>query len=288
MNYKEQYREYLDLFEDYVNNVLSNNLTDNENKLTNAMKYSLTAGGKRIRPVLMLAFCDIFGYDKQKALPYATAIECVHTSSLIHDDMPCLDNDDMRRGRPSCHKAYGEGLAMLAGDALMNFAYELSLKNAETKSDIDAIKFLSECTGYSGMLGGQAYDLVWENTQPKEDKLLTIDYLKTSKLVQAPIVMASLLSGKYEKKIEEFGECLGLMFQFVDDLLDELGTSKDLGKTTGKDKQAGKLTAVCIYGIQKTKQKIAEQKQKCLDILKDFPNNRFMIEFVNNLEKRES
>ncbi len=287
MIYKEQYQQYLNIIEDYIQETINLRLGDSENNLTQAMKYSLIAGGKRIRPVLMLAFCDIFGYDKKKALPFAMAIECIHTSSLIHDDMPCLDNDDMRRGKPSCHIAYGEGLAMLAGDALMNFAYELCLENAEEKGEIAALKYLAQCTGYLGMLGGQAYDLVWENTKAEEYKLLKIDSLKTAKLIKAPIVMASLLSGKFAKNIEDLGEYLGLMFQFSDDLLDELGSTKKLGKTVGKDKESGKMTAVYIYGIEETKRKIVEQKQKCLDILKDFSNIEFIVELVNNLAERE-
>ncbi len=287
MTYKEQYQQYLDLIEDYIQKTLDLRFDGCENNLTEAMKYSLTAGGKRIRPVLMLAFCDIFGYDKKKALPFAMAIECIHTSSLIHDDMPCLDNDDIRRGKPSCHKVFGEGLAMLAGDALMNFAYELCLENAEYKGEIMALKYLAECTGYHGMLGGQAYDLAWENTKADEYKLLKIDSLKTAKLINAPIVMASLLSGKFTKNIEDLGEYLGLMFQFSDDLLDELGSTKNLGKTVGKDKESGKMTAVFIYGIEQTKRKIVAQKQKCLDILKDFSNAEFIVDLVNNLAERE-
>lgn len=277
----------MDLIESYIQNVLSTRFSDNENNLTQAMKYSLTAGGKRIRPVLVLAFCDILGVDKQKALPFAMAIECIHTSSLIHDDMPCLDNDDIRRGKPSCHKAFGEGLAMLAGDALMNFAYELCLENAKNDNEIAATNYLAKCTGYLGMLGGQAYDLAWEKSAPEEYKLLKIDALKTAMLIKAPVIMASLLNGKFEKKLEIFGEYLGLMFQFSDDLLDELGSSKTLGKTVGKDKRAGKLTAVSIYGAEGTKLRIYEQKQNCLNILKDFENTGFMEALINNLAERE-
>ena len=287
MNYKTQYNQYLNLIEDYIAEVLERKFKDSENGLTQAMKYSLTAGGKRIRPVLMLAFCDILGVDKKRALPFALAIECIHTSSLIHDDMPCLDNDDMRRGKPSCHKAYGEGLAMLAGDALMNFSYELCLENIENMGEIAALKYLAKCTGYQGMLGGQAYDLAWENSTPEEYKLLKIDSLKTSKLIKAPIVMASLLAEKFEENIEIFGESLGLMFQFSDDLLDELGDSKTLGKTVGKDKEAGKLTAVYIYGIEKTKLKINELKENCIKILNNFQNTEFMVELVNSLAERK-
>ena len=284
MDFERRYGVYFERFESYLNDFIS--ALDGEKRLEDAIKYSLLGGGKRIRPVLALAFADLLGVKVEKILPFALATELIHTSSLIHDDLPALDNDDLRRGRPSNHKVYGEGLAVIAGDATLNLAYELLFSVLNGEREAKAAEYLAEAAGYKGMLGGQSLDIAF-STALDERSLLSVDMLKTCKLITAPIVVADILAGGDGKEFEEFGNDLGLLFQFVDDYLDEFGDSAKLGKSLGKDKSENKLTALSVYGQAGSKEKINELCAKCVEFLRKFENSEFLTDLVRSIAERE-
>lgn len=229
--------------------------------LKEAMAYSLSAGGKRIRPVMFLAALDMLKEDSGKYAAFAFALECIHTYSLIHDDLPAMDNDDFRRGKPSNHKVFGEGMAVLAGDALLNYAVEVLFDAVSDKNTFLAAKELVTAAGHSGMINGQAYDIYSEKITAEEtDKkalLKIIHENKTGKLLTAPLTMASLISGgKHFEDLKEAGRLTGILFQYSDDILDIKGSFEKTGKTPGKDKKENKLTAVSVYGVKETKRQI--------------------------------
>ena len=284
MDFSGKYEQYVGVFEDYAGKTFGK-LVGNE-KLLSAMKYSLLSGGKRVRAVLALSSAELFGVDTSVALPFALAIECIHAYSLIHDDLPALDNDDFRRGKPSNHKVFGEDFAVISGDALLNYAYEILLDNADTPEKLSAARYIAKCAGYSGMIGGQAYDLSSVNAVG-EDYLYGIDLGKTCRLIQAPIVAAALISGKDASAYERFGEKLGLLFQFTDDILDEIGEKEKLGKSIGKDKKENKLTAVSVYGVDGARNKVAELSEDCINFLSEVDENGFLTEFVKRLAVRD-
>ena len=284
MDFDAKYGEFLNKFNEYLQGYVSS--LSGDDTLVSAMKYSLLCGGKRFRPVLALACADILGVNAERILPFALAIELIHTSSLIHDDLPALDNDDFRRGKPSNHKVYGESMAVIAGDALLNAAYELLFKNARTENELKAAAYIAKCSGQTGMLGGQALD-IRSSKETGEDLLLKIDGLKTCKLIQAPILAAVLLAEKDVMPFEAFGRDLGLLFQFTDDVLDETGESDKLGKTVGKDKAANKLTAVSVYGLDGAKKQIDLYKSRCLDFLNSISGSEFLVELVIRIAERD-
>lgn len=225
--------------------------------LAESMAYSLLNGGKRVRPVLMLATADALGVEKETVLPFALALEMIHTYSLIHDDLPAMDNDDFRRGKPSCHKAYGEANAILAGDGLLNEAYALCF-NECMKGEKYALasRFLNECAGIYGMIAGQSADLWFsqKNEEVSEEDLAYIYEHKTGKLLLAPVAIVSILAdNKSYLALERFGKLLGRLFQMTDDILDVEGNFETLGKTIGKDETENKLTCVRLYGLEGAK-----------------------------------
>ena len=225
--------------------------------LAESMAYSLLNGGKRVRPVLMLATADALGVEKETVLPFALALEMIHTYSLIHDDLPAMDNDDFRRGKPSCHKAYGEANAILAGDGLLNEAYALCF-NECMKGEKHALasRFLNECAGIYGMIAGQSADLWFsrKNEEVSEEDLAYIYEHKTGKLLLAPVAIVSILAdNKSYLALERFGKLLGRLFQMTDDILDVEGNFETLGKTIGKDETENKLTCVRLYGLEGAK-----------------------------------
>lgn len=269
---------------DYCMNRLAAGLKG-EGRLVSAMKYSLLAGGKRIRFVLALAAAEAFGVKEDDIVPFAEAIETIHTYSLIHDDLPALDNDDFRRGKPSCHKAYGEDFAIIAGDGLLNLAYEILLSAIDTPEKLKAAKKIAELAGVSGMVGGQAYDLDSKN-KTSEDYLMKIQRGKTCALIKAPLIAAEIIGGGTGNVSEEIGECLGLIFQFRDDVLDVIGNKEKVGKTLGKDEKENKLTAVSVYGLSGAVEKIKEYYEKVEYILKKINNSGFLLAFAKYLTER--
>lgn len=228
--------------------------------LLDSEQYSLFAGGKRIRPMLTLAFCRLFGGEDAAALPFACAVEMIHTYSLIHDDLPCMDNDDMRRGKPTNHKVYGETTALLAGDALLTGAFEVAASNTVAGAEISAkaVAYLASCAGRYGMIGGQIMDLEGEKKKLSLDQLLKLHSLKTGALISAAAVMGALAAGVdfQDGRMEDvvtYAENIGLAFQIVDDVLDRIGDSKELGKNVGSDAANEKNTFLSFYSVDEAK-----------------------------------
>ena len=260
-----------------------------------AMKYSLSAGGKRIRPMLVLEFCRLCGGDIGDAMPFACAIEFIHTYSLIHDDLPCMDDDDMRRGRPSCHKQFGEAFALLAGDALLTCAFEKctnsELIHKNPLAVVKAVRLLSELAGANGMIGGQTVDLSSENKAVDVDTLLVMDKLKTGALIKAACLLGCTAADADNEKCEAaslFAEKLGLAFQVVDDILDVEGDTALLGKQAGSDAKSGKSTYVTALGIDEAKKYADKLTNEAIDALSVFGYDAdFLRELATSLISRK-
>lgn len=271
MMFNEKYETYLSLYTDFSNKYFKDFET-NPPLLGESMRYSLLGSGKRIRPVLMLAAAEILNVPAEEVLPFALALEMIHTYSLIHDDLPAMDNDDYRRGKPSNHKVYGEGHAILAGDGLLNTAYSICLEQClKGEKHVYASKFLCECAGVSGMIAGQSADLLYSkktDDEITEEDLWYINEHKTGKLLLAPLAIASILAdNKSYFELEKFGKYLGVLFQVTDDILDEVGSFDELGKTIGKDKDENKLTSVRLYGLDGAKIRADLYADKCYAVL---------------------
>ena len=243
-----------------------------DNSAAQAMKYSLLSGGKRIRPILLREFYALCGGMGGSALNFAAALEMIHTYSLIHDDLPCMDNDDMRRGRPSCHKAFGEDTALLAGDALLTLAFKTAAETAGIPADrvLKAIAVLAENAGISGMVGGQVEDLAFEKSGATIEQLRGMYLKKTSCLLSAGAVCGSILAGADEEELKyaaEYAEKLGLAFQIIDDILDCTSDEKTLGKPIGSDEKNGKTTYVTLLGIDGAKTEAERLSNEALTAL---------------------
>lgn len=274
--------------------------TDNKSELQgillDAMEYSLTAGGKRLRPVLMLEFYRMCGgKDIDSILDIACSVELIHTYSLIHDDLPCMDNDDYRRGKPSCHKAYPENIALLAGDALNSLAFEV-IANAAIDGRIGAekavmlISVLGKAIGSDGMIGGQVIDLQTENEVIDIDTLNTLQGCKTGALIEASCVMGVILAGKFDMipAAADYASAMGRAFQIVDDILDVTGTFEELGKPIGSDRQQHKNTYVTLLGMDRSEQIARQLTIQALGALKYFDNSDFLSELTSGMLTRRS
>lgn len=260
--------------------------------LLDAMTYSLMAGGKRLRPVLLLSFCEAVGGDMERAIPAACAVEMVHTYSLIHDDLPCMDDDDYRRGRLTCHKVYGEDLATLAGDALLTSAFE-TLSSMEEAPDrlLRCVSILSRGAGEHGMVAGQLLDLAGEKTTLTEQQLRQVHLHKTGDLIRAACQMGVVLGGGTEAQVKQAGEfatALGMAFQIRDDMLDEIGSQEELGKPVGSDESNGKSTFVTLFGLEKCQALVEQETAKALEALEQggFADTAFLKELALSLTKR--
>ncbi len=254
-----------------------------------AMNYSLLAGGKRIRPVILLLFFELCGGKAQEAMPFAAALEMIHTYSLIHDDLPCMDNDDFRRGRPSNHVCFGEDMALLAGDGLLTqaFGQAVSCRFIPTDRVVKAIGILAERAGYHGMIGGQVIDLESENKPIDEETITLLNELKTGCLLQAAAEIGCVLAGADESLVKAagvYGQKVGLAFQLVDDLLDIRADASVLGKPTGSDAKNGKSTFVSLYGEECCRLTADRLTNEALDCLKVFPGDiRALSELTKDL-----
>lgn len=255
--------------------------------LADSMRYSLQSGGKRVRPVLFFGALDAFGADYRREARIAAALECIHTYSLIHDDLPAMDNDDFRRGRPSNHKVFGEANAILAGDALLSFAYDLLLAEGERDAlHLRAARRLSLAAGADGMIAGQSADLLYGGKEGSAEDLLFIYRKKTAALVAAPVAMAAILSETDVERAETFGEALGVLFQITDDILDETGEGAVMGKTPGKDKAEDKLTCIKAFGMEGSKRLADEYADICRSSLTAFDKNDFLLGFIDLIRNR--
>ena len=253
-----------------------------------AIFYSITNGGKKLRPVLLLEASRLVNLEKSKALLISTAIECIHSYSLVHDDLPAMDNDDFRRGKPANHKAFGEDVAILVGDALQSLAFELLLM---AELPINCILYFLKNIGPQGMVGGQFLDIK-SSSHNKISYLEKTHYLKTGKLIQSCITLPFLIcnySKSIIKEIENWGADLGKLFQIIDDILDFTGNIEKLGKSPNKDKEKNKLTYIEAYGLEKSKKKAKEiSKKLVLKAKKIFPNSELLQQLPIYIFERQS
>ena len=262
MNFNEAFQKKMDVFEAYLQNAAT--FPDLSQKTVfDAMRYSLLAGGKRIRPVLAMACCEALGGREEDVLPFAAALECIHTYSLIHDDLPAMDNDDLRRGKPTCHKVYGEAAAILAGDGLLNYAFELcAFCEAPDHRKVAMLKAISAASGVYGMVGGQMVDLESEGRQIDKELLTYMVRLKTGALLSAAASIGAIAAGCAADTFAVFANNLGLAFQIKDDILDFEGDAIKLGKNTGCDQKQQKSTFVTCFGLEAAKQMLADASEK--------------------------
>ncbi len=262
MNYQDVIDQYILEINEYLLRVTENQ----PGSVGEAMRYSLLAGGKRIRPALLFLTCDMLSGEHGNAVPAAAALEMIHTYSLIHDDLPCMDDDDLRRGRPSCHKQFGEATALLAGDALLTEAFSQIALIPDPASVRKLIAVLSDAAGNKGMIHGQEMDL---QTEKGQIQLEEINQYKTGKLIVAAVLMGAVCAGlEEEEKLEAlrtFAEKTGEVFQIVDDILDVTSSAEVLGKTIGSDEKNEKKTYVSLYGIGRSRETAIKKTQEaCL------------------------
>lgn len=262
--------------------------------LLEAEQYSLFAGGKRIRPTLVLEFCRMFGGSDEAALPFAAAVEMLHTSSLIHDDLPCMDNDDLRRGKPTNHKVFGEATAVLAGDALLIGAFEQTASNARVSPEIAAMAtaYLAGGVGTYGMVGGQIMDMEGEHRKLSLDELLKMHSLKTGALINASCVLGALAAGvsPHDSAMEKtvlYAEKIGLAFQIVDDILDVTGDEQSLGKKIGADKEHDKNTFLSFYSVEEAQFYADRLTAEAIDAIRPFENSETLISLAKWLSMRK-
>ena len=283
-------REYKAYIEQFLRDWYARFDEEPQKLLFDAMNYSLQAGGKRLRPVMAFEFCRMCGADWRDAAPLAAAVEMIHTYSLIHDDLPCMDNDDFRRGKPTNHKVYGEAMAVLAGDALLSDAFAVaSTAPLQGRHMADAIGILSECAGSLGMVGGQVLDILSENRALTEQEVLDIQSRKTGALIRAACALGALAGGATEDQFDaacRFAAALGLAFQIRDDMLDVIGTQEEMGKGVGTDET--KNTFVRLYGLDRCEELVQLYTDVAIDALGAFPDHAFMQELALSLTTRRN
>lgn len=291
MSSEARFREYREYIEQYLEDYYSRFDSQPQKQLFEAIRYSLLAGGKRLRPIFAFEFCRLAGGDWKNAAPFAGAIEMIHTYSLIHDDLPCMDNDDYRRGRLTNHKVFGEAIAVLAGDALLTDAFALAstakLPNPAQMSL--AIGVLSENAGSLGMVGGQVLDMLSQQRECSEQEVLDIQSRKTGALINAACVLGAIAGGAGEAQIKAaagFAGCLGLAFQIRDDMLDVIGDAGELGKATGHD--ADKNTFVRLYGLEKCEELVQKYTNAAIEQLQAFQDTGDLISLAQSLTARRT
>ena len=281
-------KEYQQYIESYMENDCFQYPGEPQQRLFESMRYSLLAGGKRLRPIFVFDFCRMCGGQWDLAAPFAAAVEMIHTYSLIHDDLPCMDDDDYRRGKLTNHKIYGEATAVLAGDGLLTAAfYYLSKAPYNSDTRIRAVELLSNYAGELGMVGGQVLDMDSENRQCTKQEVLDIQSRKTGALICAACALGVLAGGGTVEQMDAavtFAKHLGLAFQIRDDMLDVIGNAAELGKSVGVDAQ--KNTFVQLYGIEKCDELVKEHTKKAIDALQIFDNCDFMTKLAERLTDR--
>ena len=291
MNVEErcaQYREYL---ETYLKDFYAQFHDMPQKPLFDAMEYSLFVGGKRLRPIFTFEFCRMAGGDWKKAAPFAAAVEMIHTYSLIHDDLPAMDNDDLRRGQPTNHKVFGEGMAILAGDALLTDAFSVAsfAELPDPRKMGYAISILAQCAGSLGMVGGQALDIMSEDRTLTEQEVTDIQTRKTGALINAACVLGVIAAGGTEEQIQAagmFAGALGLAFQIRDDMLDVIGSQEEMGKGVGTD--SAKNTFVRLYGLEKCEALVEKYTHFAVSRLNAFEEHDFAAELAESLTDRRS
>lgn len=282
-----EYREYI---ESYLKAWYDRFEDEPQRQLFEAMKYSLLAGGKRLRPIFAFEFCRLCGTDWKTAAPFAAAVEMIHTYSLIHDDLPCMDNDDFRRGRPTNHKVYGEAMAVLAGDALLTDAFCVAAAaNLQGTAIADAIGILSECAGSLGMVGGQVLDIQSEERTLSEQEVLDIQSRKTGALIRAACACGAIAGGASDAQFDaacQFAAGLGIAFQIRDDMLDVIGTKEEMGKGVGTDEI--KNTFVRLYGLEKCEELVRKYTDYAINALDAFDDTAYLKSLAMSLTTRRT
>ena len=282
-----EYREYI---ESYLKAWYDRFEDEPQKQLFEAMKYSLLAGGKRLRPIFAFEFCRLCGTDWKTAAPFAAAVEMIHTYSLIHDDLPCMDNDDFRRGRPTNHKVYGEAMAVLAGDALLTDAFCVAAAaNLQGTAIADAIGILSECAGSLGMVGGQVLDIQSEERTLSEQEVLDIQSRKTGALIRAACACGAIAGGASDAQFDsacQFAAGLGIAFQIRDDMLDVIGTKEEMGKGVGTDEI--KNTFVRLYGLEKCEELVRKYTDYAINALDAFDDTAYLKSLAMSLTTRRT
>ena len=284
-----RYDSYRAAVDDHLGGLFADAKDKPYRRLQEAMRYSLLAGGKRVRPVMTLAFCDMLGGQWREALPFACALELVHTYSLIHDDLPCMDDDDLRRGRPTCHKVYGETMAVLAGDALQGEAFGLiaAAPAMTAQQRIDAVAVLSAACGGDGMVAGQVLDM--DHLAQGEADLRLLHRLKTGAMLQAAAELGCVAAGADDglrQRARDYGCHIGLAFQVRDDVLAVVADQGELGKPIGSDRAEGKRTFVDLLGLEACQALVAEETAKAKAALADLPDSGFLLNLADHLAER--
>jgi geranylgeranyl diphosphate synthase type II len=288
MVFKEKVNLYIKSIDEELNRFFPPS-SEAQKTISDAARYSLLGGGKRIRPILCLAVGELFDTSLEDLMPYACAVEMIHTFSLVHDDLPCMDNDDYRRGRLTSHKVYGEGIAVLAGDALANKAYEIMLQDclAHPKAGkIEAAHAICFATGDNGMIGGQTVDIESEHQKIPYDLLKKMHSMKTGALIKAPITAACFISQATdtEKSVfEQYADAIGLAFQIKDDILDVTSDIETMGKSVGKDFTEEKSTYVSLFGLEKAEQILNATTQQAFQSLETIKAKGYNVEFLEIL-----
>ena len=291
MNFKAQSKVYVDHMEAYLRSWYNRFHDEPQKQLFHAVEYSLLAGGKRLRPILAFEFCRMCGTSWENATPFAAAIEMIHTYSLIHDDLPCMDNDDYRRGKLTNHKVFGEAMATLAGDALLTdaFAVAATAKLHDPTKLGFAISVLSECAGSLGMVGGQVLDILSTERTCTEEEVLHIQSRKTGALIRAACALGVIAGGGSEQQLQaacSFAGAIGLAFQIRDDMLDVIGTKAEMGKGVGTDET--KNTFVRLYGIDGCETLVNKYTNTALEQLNIFEDSAYMRQLAESLTTRRS
>lgn len=294
MEFKEWFKEKVSIVDEYLGQIIE--VKENPQKIIyQAVNYSLLSGGKRLRPVLFLGAYELFRDDLKKALPFACIMEMIHTYSLIHDDLPAMDNDDYRRGKLSNHKKFGEARAILAGDALLNKAFETGLDAAINLKDINAIKALkliADSSGTEGMIGGQVIDIDGENKISSIEDLKYMYSLKTGAIIKSSVTAGATLAGATENEIkllENYAEKVGIAFQIMDDILDVTSTQEKLGKLIGSDAANNKTTYLTFKSIDEARKDVEKFTEEAIKSLSLFGNRAiYLIELAKYLTSREN
>ncbi len=289
MNHEQRSREYRAYIESYLKEFYEKIHDQPQKLLIEAMEYSLLGGGKRIRAMLAFEFCRISGRDWRDAAPFAAAMEMIHAYSLIHDDLPCMDNDDFRRGRPTNHRVFGEGIATLAGDALLTDAFLLASRAILPRSDdmARAIGLMAECAGSAGMVGGQVLDILSQERELTEKEVLDIQSRKTGGLIRGACCLGVLAGGGSEAQLQgaaRFADGLGLAFQIRDDMLDVLSTREEMGTSVGTD--AAKNTFVRLYGLERCEELVKAYTEQAIDALEPFADSGYLAALAESLTER--
>ncbi len=293
MSLNDKLNLYADLTADYIEKQLVYKKDCLYKSVIDAMGYSALAGGKRIRPAILLEFYSMLGGNIKDALPFAAALEMIHTYSLIHDDLPCMDDDDLRRGKPSCHIAFGESTALLAGDGLLTLAFSVAAKAKNIPADrvAESIAVLADCAGIHGMIGGQVVDLESEGKSIEISTLQTMHTLKTGALIRSAALIGCVLAGataEQRRAAEEYALKIGLAFQYFDDILDATGETDVLGKPVGSDAGEQKSTSVGLLGLEGARNQAIQWTNEAICALDIFDDRSFLVELAEYLTNRKN